>query len=541
MANSRFEPLSVSVDEARMERPKAFATAAGAVQQTPSLLAQNDRPAARTVLVSSRLPASVHIENGRIRVERSAGGVATGLNALHDPADGLWIGWPGVALAADDSAAPQVIAELEEAGCVPVFLAENEATGFYEELANGALWPLLHSFLDRVPVVINGWEAYRNANARFAQAVRDAYQPGDVIWVHDYQLALVPEMLRQMLPDATIGFFLHVPVPSPEVFRVFPWREEFLRGILGADLIGFHTDEYRSNFSGSVRELLRLGADESLDGFHSRGGKFGVFPMGIDPAAWESNLNDPAAARMAKSLKDEARGRKIVVGVDRLDYTKGIPHRLRALEILFADDMVDPSAVLVVQLLVPSRQGIAAYEDKRSEIEELAGRINGLYGGLGAAPLRTMFGTVSPAELAGLYSVADLMLVTPLRDGMNLVAKEFVATRTDEDGVLVLSEFAGAAKELSDAVLVNPYDTRGMAQAMDGALRMDASERQRRMASMRECVGRSTVRTWSESFLRELGPTPSNGPGAHGDPAARYHSQVLRRSGAKHSTGRHRS
>ncbi len=473
-------------------------------QSEASAIASWRRRAGRLILVSSRLPASVQVDSDGVHVTSSAGGVATGLRAIHRPGEDLWIGWPGLALRADAPESPAVRQRLAGLGCEAVFLSEDEASGFYEGLANGTLWPLLHSFLDRIPVVIEGWDAYESANRKFAEAAAAAYEPGDVIWVHDYQLALVPGMLRRMLPEARIGFFLHVPVPPADVFRVFPWRVEFLQGVLGADLVGFHTEAYRRNFLASARELLPPGGVTDLRSFEARGGKLGVFPMGVDAAAWERSARDPDARAVARLLREEAKGRKILAGVDRLDYTKGIHHRLKAIEVLFSEGLVDPSEVLAVQLYVPSRQTIAAYEEKRSEVEELAGRINGLFGGLGAAPLRTMFGTVSPIELAGLYSAADVMLVTPLRDGMNLVAKEFVATRGDGDGVLLLSELAGAAVELTEAVRVNPYDTRAMAEAIGRAVGMEVTERRRRMTDLRRRVQSRDVYDWYAAFVGEL-------------------------------------
>lgn len=468
------------------------------------------RDSGRLILVSSRLPASVTVDAAGVHVTSSVGGVATGLGAIHRPGEDLWIGWPGVAI---ETGAPERLLaqeQLADLGCQAVFLSEDEVSGFYEGLANGTLWPLLHSFLDRIPVVIEGWDAYESANRKFAEAVADAYRPGDVVWVHDYQLALVPGLLRKLIPGARIGYFLHVPVPPPEVFRIFPWRRELLQGVLGADLVGFHTESYRKNFLATARDILSGPGEASVGSFEARGGRLGVFPMGVDAAAWEQYAASPDARAVASVLKEEAKGRKILAGVDRLDYTKGLHHRLKAIEVAFAEGLADPSEVLAVQLYVPSRQTITAYEEKRSEIEELAGRINGLFGGLGAAPIRTMFGTVSPIELAGLYSAADVMLVTPLRDGMNLVAKEFVATRADNDGVLLLSEFAGAAVELTEAVKVNPFDTPAMARAIGWAIEMEEAERYRRMSDLRRHVRDRDVYAWSARFVRELGcPEPT--------------------------------
>ena len=342
------------------------------------------------------------------------------------------------------------------------------------------------------------------ANEAFAEAVAREYRNDDTIWVHDYQLMLLPGLLRERLPRARIGFFLHIPFPSSEVFRILPWRREVLNGLLGADLLGFHTFAYMRHF---VTSLLHVnGGEVDIDRVRTAGRevKLGVFPMGIDSAEFSNLAADANVLARVEALRHDAGGRRIVLGIDRLDYTKGIPRRLEALECLLERDAALRDGIRYIQIAVPSREEVDSYRQFRREVEERVGHINGAYGTAHSLPVHYVHGSVSPRELVALYCAADVMLVTPLRDGMNLVAKEFVASRGDEDGVLVLSEFAGAAAELNGAVIVNPYDIEGVADSIQRALSMPVEERRARMRVLRRRVFDHDVHAWAGAFLGDL-------------------------------------
>lgn len=458
----------------------------------------------KLILVSNRLPVSVAVEHGSLTTTESPGGVASGLSSIHHPERDRWIGWTGHP--EDDLAthAAVITSRLNERGCAPIFLTESEIQGFYEEASNVVLWPLLHSRLDELPIRTSGWETYRDVNEKFAAAVVAEYSPGDTIWVHDYQLMLVPAAIRRRVPNARIGFFLHVPFPPPEIFRACPWREEILAGLLGADLVGFHTEEFAANFRATVSAL---GMPEH-DGGHST--EVGVFPLGVDAQQWERLADDPHVHELTAGFKAEADGRKILLAVDRLDYTKGILSRLAAIEDLFTKGVLTPDSAVLYQVTVPSRQNLSSYESVKSRSEEMIGRINSAYGGLNVTPIKSSYGTLSPEELCALYRAANVMLVTPLRDGMNLVSKEFVASRPDLDAVLVLSEFAGSAAELVEALKVNPYDVTGMGKIIHQALEMTAVERRYRMERLRERVLGATAERWAASFADRLRACDAN-------------------------------
>jgi trehalose 6-phosphate synthase/phosphatase len=392
-------------------------------------------------------------------------------------------------------------------GAVPVPLSSVEISRYYEGMSNGVLWPLFHYVLDRLPLRVEYWAEYEAANARFADVIAAHHQPGDLVWVHDYQLMLVPALLRERVPDARIGFFLHIPFPSSEVFAALPAREAVLRGVLGADLVGFHTEAYARHFASAVRRTLgaRAGSDGMPLAIEHPGGRTCVqaFPMGVDAAGLGARAGRPAVdAALARVTPTQ--GEALLLGVDRLDYTKGIPRRLLAFEQLLMQHPELRERVRLVQVAVPSREGVKAYQRIRRDVDEMIGRINGNFGTARWVPIHYLYRSLGDAELLALYRAAAVMLVTPVRDGMNLVAKEFVACRADEDGVLVLSEFVGAAAELSDAVQVNPYDIDGSADAYYRALTMPRDERRACMRRMRELVSTNDVHAWSASFLSAL-------------------------------------
>jgi trehalose 6-phosphate synthase/phosphatase len=430
----------------------------------------------RVVLVSNRLPVSVTLTAEGVNVRPSSGGLASGLRSVHAGGQSAWIGWPGIDVPVEEDRL-RVGAALAEHRVVPVHFSAEETEHFYEGVANGVIWPLFHYLLDRVPASILHWEDYVRANERFADAVAAEARATDLIWIHDYHLLLLPGMLRERLPDARIGFFLHIPFPSSEVFRVLPHRESVLGGLLGADLIGFHTFNDQRHFSAALLSVLGLETEVDRIEVAGRSAQLRVLPMGADVRGFTDLASQAAVGEQSRKLRAAHEADKLVLGVDRLDYTKGLSHKFLAVERLLERNPQYRGKFRLLQVAVPSRENVSAYRELKREIEEIAGRINGAYGTLHSAPIHYVYDSVNETELAGSYRAADVMLVTPLRDGMNLVAKEYVASRVDGDGVLVLSEFAGAASELADALIANPYDVSAIAAALDRALTMPQAER----------------------------------------------------------------
>jgi trehalose 6-phosphate synthase/phosphatase len=457
----------------------------------------------RVLIVANRLPVTVRVTGAGVEVQKSSGGLATGLLRPHEQSGGLWIGWSG----ASDDLTPEQQVELDKQltsmRLVAVPLSADQVTGYYEGFSNGVLWPLFHYLLDQVPLHVRNWEPYEQVNEQFADIVAQHYQPGDLIWIHDYQLLLQPGLLRERLPDARIGFFLHIPFPSEELFRTLPERDDLLRGLLGADLVGFHTPAYLRHFAASLTQILGVTIEIDRVQLPDREVRLGVFPMGIDVETFTALANDPAVQPEANALRGNGTVR-LLVGVDRLDYTKGIPRRLLSYERMLQTHPDLRERVRLVQVAVPSRTGVEAYQEFRSLVDGLVGRINGDFATPSWVPVHYIFRSLSERELVALYRAADVMLVTPLRDGMNLVAKEFVASRTDGDGVLVLSEFAGASWELPEAIQVNPYDVEGTAESCYRALMMPEEERRTRLEPLRVRVQTYDVHRWAASFLEQL-------------------------------------
>ena len=469
----------------------------------------------RLLIVSNRLPVSADIVDGDVRLLPAGGGLATGLAPWHAASNGLWIGWPGDVSAWTTVQRERLDRDLAQRAVVPVHLSKDEIDRYYHGFANRVLWPLFHYLIDRVPVDASGWDAYRAVNEHFATVVAREHRPGDTIWVHDYQLTLLPAMLRERLPDARIGFFLHIPFPSSEVFRTLPWRRQILEGLLGADLIGFHTFAYMRHFLASLLHIEGIEADVDRVRTGDRTVRLGAFPMGVDASRFAELARDAAVVEETRSIRHDAGGRQIVLGIDRLDYTKGIPRRLQAIERLLEREPDLADRFRFIQVAVPSRGEVDSYQRFKRQVEESVGRINGMCGTLRSTPVHYVHQSVSSRQLVALYCAADVMLVTPLRDGMNLVAKEFVASRVDEDGVLVLSEFAGASAELEGAVVVNPYDVDGVADSISRSLSMSPRERRARMRTLRRRVSHHDIHAWARGFLEEL---------ADARPFARRHS-----------------
>jgi trehalose 6-phosphate synthase len=441
----------------------------------------------------------------------SPGGLVRALLPMLRDAGGAWVGWTGVV---DDNAEPFVLDGVE---LHPVALSRAEHDDYYEGFSNDSLWPLYHDAVRESTFKAQQWDAYVVVNQRFADRLAAVAPPGAVIWVHDYQLQLVPAMVRKLRPDAVIGFFLHVPFPPWELFARLPWRAEIIEGLLGADLVGFQRTMGAENFAVISQ---RLGLAEPVAGDFSmpepnepttiksadgRPVHVGAFPISIDVA----EFNDVAAERNVRRASAALRSRLgnpevVLLGVDRLDYTKGIGLRMRAFRSLLDDGMLDGDRCVMIQVATPTREAVEHYQDERHEVERLVGEINGRHARIGQPVLHYLYRSLSLEDLVALYLAGDVMLVTPLRDGMNLVAKEYVASRRDVNGVLVLSEFAGAADQLTDAVLVNPHDDEALRAAIVLAVEMNHTERTRRMAALRDAVARSDVRGWAERFLEDL-------------------------------------
>ncbi len=457
---------------------------------------------ARLLIVSNRLPVTVKPANGGVSIEQSTGGLATGMQGPHERLGGAWLGWPGDLELLSPPAREEADRRLADMRLVGIPLSPDEVTRYYEGYSNSILWPVFHYSIARLPDPMRDFEVYEAVNARFADAVGALVQPGDVVWVHDYHLMLVPGMLRQRAPDARIGFFLHIPFPSSEIFRLLPERERILDGLLGADLIGFHTFTFLRHFASSVLRLLGAATDVDRIRWRHREARLGVFPMGIDASGFSALAQSEEVRAMAAAHRPP--GAQLLVGIDRLDYTKGIPRRLLAYEALLRAHPELREKVRLVQVSVPSREQVEAYRELREEVDGLVGRIDGEFATASWSPIHHLYRGLSRQEIVALYRAADAVLVTPVRDGMNLVAKEFVASRPDEDGVLVLSEFAGAAAELAEAVIVNPYDVERTSAALYRALTMAPDERRTRMATLRQRVMTHDVHWWARSFLTRL-------------------------------------
>jgi trehalose 6-phosphate synthase/phosphatase len=451
------------------------------------------------------LPITVRSEHGRAIVTRSSGGLASALRTPHELTGGVWVGWPGDVSRMSSEDRSDVDAAIRALDCLPVHLTPSEIAHYYDGFSNAVLWPLLHYRIDKVNLdAERDWAVYEAVNRRFAELVAAAWRPGDLVWVHDYQLALVPAMLRGLVPQATIGFFLHVPFPPAELFNVLPWRSEIVRGILGADLVAFHTESYRRNFCAAAGQLLAHEQRMPALSWEGRIVRIAVAPIGVDAASLEALACSPEVERETARLLAEARGRRIVLGVDRLDYSKGIPRRLLAYDRCLTRYPLLREKLLFIQLAVPTREKVGAYTELRRDVNELVGRINSQHGTATGGPVQLLYRSVPLTNLVALYRAAHVMAVTPLRDGMNLVAKEYVASRIDGDGVLVLSEFAGAAAQLRDALVVNPYDLGAVSSAIVAALEMPESVRRARMTALRTQVADEDVSAWVAHSLEDL-------------------------------------
>jgi trehalose 6-phosphate synthase/phosphatase len=463
----------------------------------------------RLVIVSNRLPVTIEHTPKGVVVNPSSGGLVAALLPLFKSVGGVWIGWPGA------DYAPEIASALRsecspDSSFEPVFLTPPEMAHFYNGCCNEIVWPLFHDLQSRCNFNSMHWSVYRDVNEKFADAVERTARRDDFVWVHDYQLMMLADCLRARGIHSMLAYFHHIPFPAADVFEKLPWRKEVLRGLLQFNRLGFQTDRDRRNFVGSLRRCLgavrvrRVGQKYlvAAEGCHV---EIATYPISIDFQALSSDAAHPQVDLRVQEIRRKMGDQRLVLGVDRLDFTKGISQRLIAFRALLENRPELRGRVTLVQLIVPSREQIAAYRDCRAEVEKLVSQINGEFGRPGWSPVNYLHRHVSRQELLALYGAADVALVTPVKDGMNLVAKEFCASRNDERGVLVLSEFAGAVAELhSGALLVNPYDAEGLASALHQALKMPYEEQKMRMQRMRHVIRMNDVFTWCRSICGHL-------------------------------------
>lgn len=459
----------------------------------------------KIVIASVRLPIVVRKEAGSLVFRSSPGGLVSGVSSIEKSADSIWVGWPGIAsdeLTAQDR--KEITTYLHERGCHPIFLTQEQINGFYYGYCNATLWPMFHYFYKSTEFQLSYWESYKEVNRLFSKEILQFATKNSYTWIHDYQLMLVPKLLRQKLGDAAIGFFLHTPFPSFEIFRLLPEREALLEGLLGANLVGFHTYDYVRHFLSSVLRLL--GHESSLGAikYDARIVQTDAFPIGIDYKKYAAGARTRSAKRAFSKLNVLKARPNVVLSVDRADYSKGIPARLDAFELFLRDNPEYLGNVTFILIAEPTRTEIAAYKELRETIEQKVSRINGEFATTDWVPIIYRYQSVDFNELTSLYALADVMMVTPIRDGMNLVAKEYIASRHNSTGVLLLSEMAGVATEVPEALLVNPNSAHQVAAAIKGALTMSVEEQRKRMRIMQARISEYTIDKWAHDFLSEL-------------------------------------
>lgn len=457
----------------------------------------------KTIIVSNRLPVKIAEREGEYQSFPSEGGLATGLGSVYKSGENIWIGWPGKEIVPQKQ--QEITDELSKLNLKPVFLSKNEINEYYKGFSNEILWPIFHYYASTYSnYKESNWSYYQQVNNKFKEAVLEVAEPGDVIWIHDYQLMLLAGMIREELPDVSIGFFLHIPFPSVELFRLIPWREELLTGLLGADLIGFHTFDDAEHFINAATRFVHVNSSSNILSLPTRSVVVEVFPMGIDEEKFRNLPESPEVLREIAGLQENYQGIRLILSVDRLDYSKGILQRLQAYEALLKNHPEYYEKIVLYMIVVPSRDTVPQYKHLRDEIDKRVGNINSLYRTMNWSPVQYFYRSFPIETLSALYSMADVALVTPMRDGMNLVSKEYVASRTDNTGVLILSEMAGASRELIDALIVNPNNIKSMTEAMIEALNMPVEEQERRMKKMREIVCKFNVSHWVKIFMARL-------------------------------------
>jgi trehalose 6-phosphate synthase/phosphatase len=457
-------------------------------------------------IISNRLPVTLEKKRGAIQYKQSMGGLATGLGSFYKNYDSAWTGWCGMPA---ESLSMEEKKEVEqtlanEYSCFPIFLTRSDIKMFYHGFCNKTIWPLFHYFPTYTVFEKNLWAAYEKVNNKFCEALLKKIGPRDTVWVHDYQLLLLPGLLRKRMPEAKIGFFLHIPFPSFEIFRLLPWRKEILEGLLGADLIGFHTFDYVRHFLSSVGRLL--GHEHTFGQIYteSRVIAADIFPMGIDFNKYYNAHKDEKVKKEIERVEKKLNEQRAILSVDRLDYTKGILHRLKAYEHFLSTNPKYHKKVTLVLVVVPSRTGVDTYAQLKRELDERIGRINGKYGKIDWTPVLYFFRALPFHTLTALYYLADVALVTPLRDGMNLIAKEYIAARGKKGGNLILSGMAGAVHEMSEAIIVNPHNMEQVASALKEALEMPEEEQIKSSTAMQDRLARYDIERWAQDFMQRL-------------------------------------
>ncbi|KAA1248018.1 bifunctional alpha,alpha-trehalose-phosphate synthase (UDP-forming)/trehalose-phosphatase [Aquimarina sp. RZ0] len=468
----------------------------------------------KTIIISNRLPLQLEINNDSITATPSVGGLATGMKSVHSGSDSIWVGWSGLTEESLNTENQNLVSEsLKKHQCLGVPLSELEIEGFYYGFSNNTLWPLFHYFMEYTEFDKENWETYQSVNQKFANIVLENLEEGDTIWIHDYQLLLLPEMIRKQKPNVTIGFFLHIPFPSYEVFRTIPCRQELLKGMLGANLIGFHTYDYERHFLSSVQRILGYEINFNNVQLDNRIIKVDSFPMGIDYDKFhnaakihdqkEKGDKTEIQQEIDKHLQD-SKQTKLILSIDRLDYTKGIANRLRAFEYFLDKYPQFKGKARLVMLAVPSRSDVPQYQILKNEIDQLVGRINGKFAEISWTPIWYFYRSMPFENLIDLYTSSEVALLTPIRDGMNLVAKEYIASRVDMKGVLILSEMTGASKEMSEALIINPNNFEEIADTLKFALEMPEEEQIKRNSALQKRLKRYDVEKWANDFMESL-------------------------------------
>ncbi len=457
----------------------------------------------KTIIVSNRLPVRIEKEDNELTYKPSEGGLATGLGSIYREGNNIWIGWPGASFESDQLK-QEVTEGLKAESMCPVFLTEEEVEKFYLGFSNETLWPAFHYFVQYINYSNTNWEYYLKVNQKFAETISENLDPDDTIWVHDYQLFLVPGLLREKHPNITIGFFQHIPFPSYEVFRTLPWRRELLKGVLGSDYIAFHTYDDMRHFLSSVHRLV---------GFPYQGNRIQLvdrvvvadsLPMGIDYEKYRDNAVHPEALEREARYRESLGNQRLILSMDRLDYSKGIPKRLKAFAAFLEEYPEFKEKVSLLLIVVPSRDKVPNYQTLKEQVDELVGKINSQYGRISWTPIHYFYRSYPFRALGAFYRMCDVAMITPLRDGMNLVCKEYVASRENKNGVLILSEMAGASKGMADAILVNPNDRKQMVEALHQALNMSQEEQVERMSLMQETVQKYNIFNWVKVFFDNL-------------------------------------
>src|SRR5690554_4976158 len=458
----------------------------------------------KTIIIANRLPVKIERnEDNDFNIIRSEGGLATGLGSLETDSEIHWVGWPGI-FTDDEDEKKEITNRLNSMNFHPVFLSADQIEDYYEGYSNSTIWPLCHYFFSYIEYRADYWEAYQQVKSVFCYESMQFIEDDDIVWVQEYQLMLLPKKIRDRKPNANIGYFHHIPFPSYELFRVLPEREAILEGLLGADLIGFHTHDYMRHFISAMYRVLNLNCNLDEVSLDNRIVHIDAFPMGINYEQYHNAPNLPEVKEKSKLLKETLGDRDIILSVDRLDYSKGILHRLVGFEQFLKNNPEYHEKVSLAMIVVPSRDTVDIYAELKTQMDQLISEINGKYSKLGWNPIFYFYRSFSFEELIAMYDIANIALVTPLRDGMNLVAKEYLATKCNKPGVLILSEMAGAVIELPDAIIINPNDTDQIENAILEALNMPDSEQKRRLEKMQKRISKQDVKKWANDFVKEL-------------------------------------